>query len=638
MNKYRHGEGLSHLISYLCFVFLAIFILSFRSYHVSGQPYTPNEDWSVYWSAAHVSDGIQLNRILTADYFPLDIWISLFGTSAPVTRYLSTLLTALGFAFLFRFCVDFFRTGTALTAVLLLGTLTIVQNLSWQAQPYAALLMIVPGLLLMGARWIYRPTLKSALLYFGAGVVSVYLCTFSILFVFAQAGFYFIFILRNRQRDRQALALFLIIAILALPRVLTFGQINPQTGVPFGIWFAIDLLKVPVSISPVEFMQFILLLTLAIIATGLTSQSTHDARIRLRWNAGWQIGYLLAVLMMFIILITVFANLTIGTLYLIGTLPILIILTARGLSAFPRVVQGIVFILAVILALTTFRNPFAGMSYQDLAARTLLAPDGSNAKLIVAAPYAWQHLPFLHYLSGERVFHILQTEHAADGADLMVSQRTAYPDAVENQPQFIEFIDETSEIWLYAEQFDDQWLSDFSASVLKQYDEISPEQRSWYGDQPSLYGNLKKYIRIPDDLQNRFIFGDQLFLRSWLLKQSVNVRPCEPITVQSWWSGAPEVSNTLSMTLVLANSTDGLGIANADGSPTGRASGTLRPDTLQVDERSIQVPCDVQPGEYSLLIGVYDLAGGQIQQLPVTLSDATSVGRFAYLTTLFVQP
>jgi hypothetical protein len=217
-------------------------------------------------------------------------------------------------------------------------------------------------------------------------------------------------------------------------------------------------------------------------------------------------------------------------------------------------------------------------------------------------------------------------------------EHTGYQADQTLQSRFSQFVDQIPEVWLYAEQLNDEWVSDFTTTTLRDYDEITPVQRSWYEEMTPKYGSLRKFIRIPDNLSHLFIFGDQLSLRSWLLQQSVNVKPCQQITVQSWWSADEGVPNELSMTLVLVNPTDGQGIANADGAPTGRDSGALTQEQPHIDERSLQIPCDIQSGEYPLLIGVYGFTGDKINRLPASLPDGTPLGNFAYLTTLFVQP
>lgn len=214
-------------------VILALLLNGLQVYHAANQPYTPFEDWAVSWSSAQVSDEIQLNRVVTVDYFPLDIWTAFFGTATPVTRYLSTIFNVLGLAFLFRFCADLFNIKIAFTAIVLLGTLAIVQNLIWQALPYAALLMITPAILLSSLRWMQYLSSKNGVLYLGVGITSVYVCTFSILLIFAQAVFWLLFVPHSRRRDVSMLGLFVTIAFLALPRILAFDSISLKSGLPF---------------------------------------------------------------------------------------------------------------------------------------------------------------------------------------------------------------------------------------------------------------------------------------------------------------------------------------------------------------------------------------------------------------------
>jgi hypothetical protein len=97
---------------------------------------------------------------------------------------------------------------------------------------------------------------------------------------------------------------------------------------------------------------------------------------------------------------------------------------------------------------------------------------------------------------------------------------------------------------------------------LSNYDEITRTQRSWYGAVTPAYGDLRKFVRVPDDLSKLFIFDDQVWLQAWLLKQRVNVTPRQQITAQSWWSADQRISNNLSMTLVLVNAPENQGIAN----------------------------------------------------------------------------
>lgn len=278
------------------------------------------------------------------------------------------------------------------------------------------------------------------------------------------------------------------------------------------------------------------------------------------------------------------------------------------------------------------------MAYQEIIERTLAADTGNAARLVIAAPYVWQHLPFLHYLSADRTFYMMRDELPDSFTRLIPPERIACQSDQALQAHFSQFIDQTAEIWLYNQRLTGKWVSEFVTAALSNYDEKARTQRSWYGAVTPAYGDSRKFVRVPDDLSKLFIFDDQVWLQVWLLKQRVNVTPCQQITVQSWWSADQRISNNLSMTLVLMNATDSQGIANYDGLLTGRDSGDLILEPPHVDERSIQIPCNIQPGEYPLLIGVYALTGDKINPLPVSLSNGTPLGNFAYLTTLFVQP
>jgi hypothetical protein len=619
---------LSKLTPYVLFAILVLLTVDLQAIRTSKLPYTPVEDWFVYGTPISTP----ANPIYTADNLPSDFWIYLFGSAPPVTRYLSTLLNGLCFAFIFRLCSDLWDKEVALTAIVLLGTLAVANNLSWMAQPYAALFMIVPGLLLLWSRWLYRPTLKISALYLVFAVAGVYSCTFSILFIFAQIGFLLVFV-KDRQLCTRSLALFAVVVTVCLPRLLALTNSNPQFGLPFSSWSAIDLLRVPISISPLEFLQLIILLALATTATSFVQPPEGNNSIQLRWNASWPTAYLLTIILTFLVLIGLLSGMSIGSLYSIGILPILAILGARALWSLSGVVRGAILIMSLALVLAAFRNPIPGIPYQNVVEQAVLS--NANDRLVIAAPYIWQHLPFVHY-APDRSFHILPGP-VGDSAELIPAIVTAHQYDADSVERFNQFINHAPQVWLYVENLSDDQLMNFPALMTQNYDEVSPNQRSWYDNQGPDYGELRKFIRIPDDSSIMFVFEDQLTLRAWSIRQSVQVFPCEWITVQSWWAATRSISSNLSMTLVMVNSKDGQGIARADGSPTGRETTTLIPEAMHVDERSIQVPCDAQPGEYPLLIGIYEVQNQSIRRLMASLPSGAPLGNLAYLTTLFIN-
>ncbi len=628
----------SQVIVYILFAILALLLVGLQATHMFKLAYHANEDWSVFWSSTRTANGLQLKHVLTTDNLALDVWISLFGNAAPITRYLSALLNVTCFAFVFRLGTDLFNRKTAFTAVLLLATVSVIHNSSGLAQPFAALLMLVPALLWMGLRWLRRPNRKTAGLYVGLGLVAAYVCIFSLLIIAAQALFFLLFVPRNRQRDRRSLLIFIIIAAAALPRLIAFTTINLQSGLPFASGYAVDLLNIPISILPLELAQLILLMALAITAVSLESGADTIAKCRLEKSANWHVVYLVSIAVLFVLMLVLFSNLTIGSIYIIAVIPIMALLAARGIESLSRPSRGLILIVFVLPSLAGFRDMLPLMPYQDIVDKTVLSPN-TNSKLIVAAPYVWQHLPLTHYAAQEsdRIFHLLSNQ-ADDSSSFMPQEQTAYlSDAISVQ-RFNQFVGDAPEIWLYTENLADKQLADFSNTLLKTYDELSPTQLRPDERQMTSYSELRKFVRIPANLQPMFVFGDVLSLRAWQLKDSVNVAPCQTITVQSWWGTDKPIGDNLSMTLVLTNPANGQGIANADGIPTGRDISTLPLNQPHVDERSIQIPCDIQTGSYPLLIGIYKFTDDGLSQLAVTASDGAPLGHFAYLTTLFVNP
>jgi hypothetical protein len=88
------------------------------------------------------------------------------------------------------------------------------------------------------------------------------------------------------------------------------------------------------------------------------------------------------------------------------------------------------------------------------------------------------------------------------------------------------------------------------------------------------------------------------------------------------------------MTLVLAD-IGGVGIVRTDGAPSNFLPQLWQVGESYLDERALTIPCDTQPGEYPLLLGLYNFE--TLESLPAALPDGTPVSSLVYLTTLYVQ-
>ena len=67
-------------------------------------------------------------------------------------------------------------------------------------------------------------------------------------------------------------------------------------------------------------------------------------------------------------------------------------------------------------------------------------------------------------------------------------------------------------------------------------------------------------------------------------------------------------------------------------------TGVWGPDAWFLDVRPLQIPCDALPGEYPLVLSIYDPLLLQEQgPLPLIQADGSAGDTWLYLTTLFVS-
>ena len=151
---------------------------------------------------------------------------------------------------------------------------------------------------------------------------------------------------------------------------------------------------------------------------------------------------------------------------------------------------------------------------------------------------------------------------------------------------------------------------------------------------------VMQYRRQPDVAEPMWRFGDNFSLLSWSLKGDHQVSACQTISVDTWWSVADETDSLYSSTVVIADN-NGQGVVNSDDVPGGIYPTSIwQADRPYFDERGLTIPCDLAPGEYSLLLGLYPTPTGKnaaVENLRARTSSGEATGQgLVYLTTLMV--
>lgn len=125
---------------------------------------------------------------------------------------------------------------------------------------------------------------------------------------------------------------------------------------------------------------------------------------------------------------------------------------------------------------------------------------------------------------------------------------------------------------------------------------------------------MTRYLRIPDDLEEQYRFGESITLQGWDVVGEPEA--CASLTVESWWMTDAQVPQNYVASLAIYTA-DGEKLANVDGSLASIEMGVWVPNLLYFDNRSIQLPCDLPSGDYNLGYFLYSL--DDFSELPLAL-------------------
>lgn len=642
------------LLTYSAAALLVLALVALHTYHFRGRNYRQDEAWLVHMALTNtLVENVRAGTLAdhpVAWYIISDVWVTLAGDRESMTRFFSTLVTALALALTFRLASDLFDTRTALLAVFLLGTSAFFQFHAHEFRPYSLLVLAVTGLQLALLRWLRRPDFRRALLVVGMGVLAINTHFFGFYALGALALAFVILVRWDRGLYLRGLGLLVAIGLSFLGWLLPFLYVTLvvlDDGFNYSLttsWESLTYLADRMQLNPAPLGTFLLLLGLTVTVSSLRAFTpTRPASVaRLRFDPEWRKWYV--VIFAASVLVAAFAvNLVFQHVVprsLIIILPSLALLLAFALRALPWQAQVIVVLLVALPAVSYFRRFIANGPYTEIAA-FMAETYQPGSRIVIAMPLVWQHVP-VAYAVRTRLPHpvpnadLLHLMH--DGQDSALHfmpdppVNVIFDDSPASLSHLDTFVGSAEQVWYITVS------NDIGHALLERLSEhyLTFRSANWTAEQDRYpYHYIAELRRIPENLSDQFVFGDLFALQSWTLTGSVEVQPCQTVTVESWWKAYDIPSDNYSLTLVLADSS-GMGKARTDSEPANILTGLWQPNQLYLDVRTIAVPCAAPPGEYPLLTGLYD--PDTQQQLPLRLADGTPLDGLAYLTTLLVRP
>jgi len=180
----------------------------------------------------------------------------------------------------------------------------------------------------------------------------------------------------------------------------------------------------------------------------------------------------------------------------------------------------------------------------------------------------------------------------------------------------------------------DFWQEHWNIDPADPFGNFDPQQpdsrRRVAGFDAAVYGQPD----APPDRDPDLRFGDAFDLLAFVLPEGAAVQPCASLPLRTWWRMTRTVPNDIHITAVLADSA-GVGRARSDDQLAGAHAVFLSAGAELLDRRRINIPCDLPPGDYSLLVGLYEPE--TVVNLTITYPDGAPYGTLAYLTTVMIN-
>ena len=641
-----------------------LFLLVIQAHHFQSRPYRQDEAWVVHRALEDIArigpvqHTLQIFSQVPPENFLQDIWVHLFGHLENIVRYFSTLTTALALAMFYRLAADLFDRRTAQLALILLGTLSVFVYYTHEARPYAALAFGTIGFQWALLRFIRRPNRAQAVLALGLAVVPFHQHPFMLYVYAAQVICIVVFVRWDRQLYRRGLQLFLALAaLIALRATINFfdrsGVIDYYVRTPLDDWerlmAGLGELYHHFRFNPEALGLFLVFVGIVLPFDG----GRRDARMRFDgyWAQGWLVLSLLLLIGLAVLVNHFSPSLTPRNLLIIA--PYLALIAALTLRQMPWQAQLLAAVFFCLPFVTQFRAHNGNADYWGLAEFVEDVYQRDRDGLVVIAPQAWQWIPIKYYfdertamgLSDSDIFYITRESIDKDNLGPVVLDESQVAWGADEWHRLQIHFAGRERLWviqanLYKhDEIEDflDWL-DEGYALSSAHSAEFPEQteRTQYSEGYYRAFEVLNYYHFPQDPDpNRARrFGDDIRLNHWQVSEATELAPCQTIALVTFWEADANIDPVLSMTAVVVDGS-GNGITGVDGPPGDTPSYKWMPRKVYLDERQIVIPCDIAPGQYPLLLGLYDAY--TVENLPVNWLDGSPTGSdLLYLTTLQV--
>lgn len=595
--------------------------------------------------AARIKSPPEIVQWMAGDVHPpgwrlfADFWVDTFGAAEAVTRWSSQLLNLLTYALVYLLGRQLIDRRAALYAVALLGLYGFAANGMYEFRPYAMLVALTTALHLAFYRWLVKPGSGLMILYVTLGMAAVYTHFFAFYIFLAHAAALIIFHRIARRVYANSFLMWLFIALSFSAWVL------PLLGVmlgPFSGGYYVD--------QPAELYQrlrflpeivFGFLLLLSLFAPRLLRRrgQTSDAFSPLRWRKHWNLLFPLTLLLA-TLLAAGLANSIYGSLNARGlqsVVMLIALLMALGLRSLPVQAGGIMLTLLYVMAPQHISTQPSNGPYREIVAA--MSPTyEQDSILLTEFDWAWRWLsPAAYFLmdftpdqmSKDRMFHVVGSNDSA--------HPPSYPDRLANVYKRFDaasFAPQRShnQLWLLRQGDGNRWGKSIQDWLNRNYAFVASTR--WSAPYHTSY-ELSEYARAPQTEAPLLVAGESMQLLKWTLLDSVEVQPCQEVTLESWWRLESADRRPYTLDIILADD-DGDGqLAKTSQVPANVFTSDWLAGKNYRDRAALEIPCDIKAGSFPLLLGLVETITGDALSLRYDSGDL--IGTLFYLTTLHVN-